>query len=615
MMKRLLLLMFLFAGQLAGQADNIEKIKSIVNKWSDAHNARDYEAFNTLFASKLLFYTVDQDKSRCIAAKRKAFEVSPNFYQEIVSPIKITFYESGTIKCSFSKEVHAKKTKTYSSYLLLKAENETYLIIGESDNLTDSNLNFKLNLGNQLITSNAESQSFFSFHFIAIAFGVILLIILLFIIFKPTRRGRFNMLQSNNISTANVSNDSSSTERIGSFISKVSSSAATHNTKQLLNKTFNQTKTFTTKLFDSADNIDRMLYGIRMKLFIAGCFLVLFIAPLVDYFIGEDGWITFLMTLIFLLFILVLVFSFIGSWRDDNGNVTWERTKARLRTYYAILNDTLSSTKASSQIEILYRLGVFLFLGGVAWRAIQNVSLLIRKIADIFGGALQILIEFEKFTSQFFWIPITLGVSILLYLYNSNTLILYRIKSEIRQFFGVAQNSNSKYSTEIVSINATMVTDLVINAKEERHLTEVMAMSNSMLFNDFAMALQNWNPRGATTEFHYQDRLLRHLKKILPEASIESEYPLQKFSGRKGRADIVINDSILIELKKDSSAGGIQRAIGQVGEYSTIWQNKGPVILLLCDYDFEHAKAAYLPLMQDQMKLGRPVLTIVAKVK
>ena len=55
------------------------------------------------------------------------------------------------------------------------------------------------------------------------------------------------MLQSNSISAANVSNDSSSTERIGSFVSKVSNNTASHSTKQVLNKTFNQTKTFKTE--------------------------------------------------------------------------------------------------------------------------------------------------------------------------------------------------------------------------------------------------------------------------------------------------------------------------------------------------------------------------------
>ena len=101
----------------------------------------------------------------------------------------------------------------------------------------------------------------------------------------------------------------------------------------------------------------------------------------------------------------------------------------------------------------------------------------------------------------------------------------------------------------------------------------------------------------------------------MPDATIDSEYPLKKFSGRKGRADIVINDTILIEMKRDSSAGAVQRAQGQMAEYSVLWQNKGPVILLLCDYNFDHARAVYSSLMEDQAKLGRPVLTIVAKTK
>jgi hypothetical protein len=92
------------------------------------------------------------------------------------------------------------------------------------------------------------------------------------------------------------------------------------------------------------------------------------------------------------------------------------------------------------------------------------------------------------------------------------------------------------------------------------------------------------------------------------------EYPIGSSSlANRGRADMVINNTILIEMKRDGSAGAIQRAKGQVQTYSDIWKGKGPVILLLCDYDFEHARLAYSPTMNDLAILQRPVMTIVAK--
>jgi len=66
-------------------------------------------------------------------------------------------------------------------------------------------------------------------------------------------------------------------------------------------------------------------------------------------------------------------------------------------------------------------------------------------------------------------------------------------------------------------------------------------------------------------------------------------------------------------MKRDSSAGAIQRAKGQILQYSDIWRNRGPVILLLCNYDYSHAKLSYTSTMVDLNKLERPVLTIVAE--
>mgnify|MGYP000013170797 CR=1 FL=1 len=194
--------------------------------------------------------------------------------------------------------------------------------------------------------------------------------------------------------------------------------------------------------------------------------------------------------------------------------------------------------------------------------------------------------------------------------------ILHRIKNELRQLFGLKQREDSKYSEDKIMIIKNANSEFVINARTEQQISSAITSSNSNLFTDFAIAIQNWNPRGCYYEYEYQDRLARYLTNLLPDATIKTEFPIgDKSLGNRGRADIVINDTILIELKRDSSAGGIQRAKGQISQYSAIWQNRGPVILLLCDYDYEHAKLAYSSTMTDLARLERPVLTIVAKTK
>lgn len=387
----------------------------------------------------------------------------------------------------------------------------------------------------------------------------------------------------------------------------------TKTTKDYINQTLTQTNTAITKLFDTVDSIDRNLYGRRMKFFIWGCILVLMIAPLLDELLGvQHDRITYFSTFAFLLFVLIVVLAFVGAWRDDTGNWTLHRAKSRLQTYYETSKDQIQTTKTNSQDENLYKLGQYLFFGGVAWKAFQNLSVFVRVLFGIRATSLR---NFERFTNHYYWIVIFLGVAIFAYLYKKNPQIVERIKNELRQLFGTDSN-DTKYKVEVVKISQSTSTELVISSKKEEHITATISASKSVLFSDFVTALQNWNPRKADYEYEYQDWLYRHLRKHLPEASIETEYPIgENHLGSRGRADIVVNDTILIEMKRDSSAGGIQRAKGQISQYSEIWKDKGPVILLLCDYEFEQARLAFTPTMNDLAKLQRPALTIVARTK
>jgi hypothetical protein len=295
--------------------------------------------------------------------------------------------------------------------------------------------------------------------------------------------------------------------------------------------------------------------------------------------------------------------------------MTWRRAKSRLATYYDTLKDTAVATKTNSKDETLYKAGWGLFFGGIGWKACQNLSIFIRKPYELVTGLhVMRMRHFEQFTRHWYWIAILGGVVIMIYLYRSNPQILQRIKRDLRQLFSQSRSGGDKYNSEEISTPIYNENELVLNSKREEQLQSLTAISKSLLFNDFVNSLKDWKPEACKHEYEFQDKLFRHLKKSMPEATIELEYPIgSKERGNKGRADVVINDTILIEMKKDSSAGAIQRAKGQILQYSEIWRNKGPVILLLCNYDYDHAKLSFTSTMSDLSLLKRPALTIVAQ--
>ncbi|RYE57236.1 MAG: hypothetical protein EOP48_06245 [Sphingobacteriales bacterium] len=145
-MRATLLSVFLnlmFLSLLAGPDD---AARDIVRRWNELHNTKDIEGFKQLYADKVLFYGRNYTAAKCIESKRK-FLASP-FHQQIISPIVVKHYSSGSVKCEFTKRTKAnKQTNEHASYLLLEKQNGRYVITGESDILTDENRSIQLDLG------------------------------------------------------------------------------------------------------------------------------------------------------------------------------------------------------------------------------------------------------------------------------------------------------------------------------------------------------------------------------------------------------------------------------------------------------------------------------------
>jgi hypothetical protein len=280
-----------------------------------------------------------------------------------------------------------------------------------------------------------------------------------------------------------------------------------------------------------------------------------------------------------------------------------------------VIKDGRLITNTNSRDENLFKISNYVIFAGIAWKVFANLSLFIRKpLENLCNTRLIKFRSFEKFANHWSWLPILLGIVLLIYLYYNNKDILKRVQSQLLQIFGW-KKEETKYHSEIVNLKLNKSTELVIYSKKEEHVTATISSSNSILFSDFLTAIQNWNPRQTNDEKIYQDRLYRHLRMHMPDAAIQLEYPIRKVSGKAGRLDIVINDTILIEMKRDFSAGAIQRSTGQLMEYSDVWSGKGPIILLLFDIEYEKARQVYQPTMNTLANLNVSALTIVARNK
>ena len=92
---------------------------------------------------------------------------------------------------------------------------------------------------------------------------------------------------------------------------------------------------------------------------------------------------------------------------------------------------------------------------------------------------------------------------------------------------------------------------------------------------DVINLIDDWHPRGCKTEKDLERSLHRHLEKNLTSSEVIPQYA----SGRV-KGDIAVDGNILIEIKDGlKSTGQLQRLLGQLELYDTLW--KGKVIVLI----------------------------------
>ena len=106
------------ASAVAGQVSFQEKmaIKDLVARWNSALHISTIDRLNNLYAPEVLINGVHRTREACIYEKSNLVNDFAGLHQEIISPIQISFYQSGTIKCSFIKRVRYQQTVRGRNY-------------------------------------------------------------------------------------------------------------------------------------------------------------------------------------------------------------------------------------------------------------------------------------------------------------------------------------------------------------------------------------------------------------------------------------------------------------------------------------------------------------------
>ena len=133
----------------------------LAKKWDDVHTSKKAEDFINIYAPQVKYYQQTYTPEMIVKSKRDLFTKTPNFLQ-MISNFEVTNASDGSIKVHFNKLVQTspkEDRKNYPSYLVIKKIKGNWLIVEESDDVTDANLAKKkeaVSVGEELVYSIAD---------------------------------------------------------------------------------------------------------------------------------------------------------------------------------------------------------------------------------------------------------------------------------------------------------------------------------------------------------------------------------------------------------------------------------------------------------------------------
>lgn len=130
------------------------------------------------------------------------------------------------------------------------------------------------------------------------------------------------------------------------------------------------------------------------------------------------------------------------------------------------------------------------------------------------------------------------------------------------------------------------------------------------VLRDLLTHIDGWPKRKRQYETVYCSELQRHLLRRVKRWRVDREKPIAvKLAGMRGRADLIIEDTLLLELKRSLITGTSDRAVGQIKRYCDVW-TRGPVILVLIESIPPEQKARLHADMHALRSTGRQVLVL-----
>lgn len=346
-------------------------------------------------------------------------------------------------------------------------------------------------------------------------------------------------------------------------------------------------------VLDVADRIDAWLYGKRQAVLVVLSFVVTALSWWEAESTPHDLRVTAFGTLVLVLYQEVLLLARVGSFRDDSRRWSAQLVRERFGAWW---EDVVESTKEASALPPAVRIrGMGTFLAGLAIvvLALRNVVVLAQIIlAELLSARSPTLASIDSGTRMAGLGALSLGM------------LLWLLGFWLARRSKGAERLRVHENERVALVHAAHAMPLaVLDCGDSAALTHLARSTPHPLLAELLLSLSAWKPRSQTTEAGYVSSLVRKLRQRMPSAPAERERPLRD-GKQRFRADLVVGDAVLVEMKRGLSASTAQRALGQVQMYARLWAQKGPVLLLICGVQRQAVDALLGPHLGMLRQLG-----------
>lgn len=364
-------------------------------------------------------------------------------------------------------------------------------------------------------------------------------------------------------------------------------------------------------LLDLAERGDDWLHGHRRTVWVSVAVLCVVGGPVLDHLLADEAGerASAALVLLFMGVTVALAMGRLARLRDDQRRGSFRRLRGRARTVFREFRRSVARARAARWTLWASWFGPALLRGSVVVLALRKVSQLLRVSLREAAGMVV-----EDRPQARMWVGRHLLPLLRRIWHWENDVQTWALFSlglggclTVAAWLWMRRWQRAGRRSVV-----TGALPGVFQHTDGGSIAQAVEHTDDQVLHDVLRHLHRWRPGSLEQEWMYQEALAEWLQEHLPSYSYSlEEWFGSRAEGTRGRGDIIVDNWLLIEMKKGWSQSEGQRAVGQLDQYLRGWTGGRPLLTVVCAADPQKVAQAFDGPVHRYQQDGRVVLVAV----